>query len=130
MFALRRTQLLVESFVETSAKQEHAISTWGYGSSRSWSADLAAGTTTFDFPDYTLDGRCQLLGSYASEAGTWRWGWANESVPAATRQAVLQVRASAERPGLELLAEPQVELQAEFADDFASIAIEVAKLDG
>ncbi|ARJ03900.1 hypothetical protein GCM10010988_25690 [Cnuibacter physcomitrellae] len=124
------TQLLVESFVETKAKQERAAEKWGLGSSREWSADLAQGTITFDFPDYTLHGRCQFLGSYAPEASTWLWGWANESIPAPMRHAALQVRALAERPGLELLAEPKVGVRADIADDFASIAVEVAGLDG
>lgn len=123
-------QLIVESHVEGLAKRARAAERWAIGSADRWSADLAAGTISFVFPDRVVTGQVELLGSYAIAAGTWLWGWANESVPESMTHASLEVRKIAARPGLELLAAAKLEMSAEVADDLANIAVEVGGLDG
>jgi hypothetical protein len=103
---------------------------WGIGTADRWSADLAAGTLSFQFSDRVVAGQVQLLGSYAIAAGTWLWGWANGSVPESVTVASLEVKAIATRPGLQLLQNAELQIPAEFADDLANVAVEVAGLDG
>lgn len=129
-FTSELKQLIVESHVETLSKQQRAAEQWGIGTADRWSADLAAGTLSFEFPDRVVTGKVQLLGSYAIPAGTWRWGWANGSVPESVAVASLKVKAIATRPGLQLLEDAELRIPAEFADDLASVAVEVAGLDG
>lgn len=124
------TQLIVEGHVEALSKQQRAAEQWGIGTADRWSADLAAGTLSFEFADRVVTGRVQLLGSYAITAGTWLWGWANGSVPESVTVASREVKAIATRPGLQLLEEAKLQIPAEFADDLASVAVEVAGLDG
>ena len=123
-------QLIVESHVEGATKQARAAERWGVGSSERWSADLATGTISFEFPDRLIAGRVELIGSYALAAGTWLWGWANESVPEPVTGASREVAAVAARPGLELLAQAKLEIPVEVADDLANITVELAGLDG
>lgn len=123
-------QLIVESHVEVLTKQARAAERWGIGSAGRWSANLAAGTISFEFPDRVVTGEVELLGSYAIAAGTWLWGWANGSVPESTTRASQEVKAIATRPGLELLASAKLEIPAEVADDLANIAVEMGGLDG
>ncbi|WP_374976652.1 DUF6882 domain-containing protein [Microbacterium trichothecenolyticum] len=123
-------QLIVECHVETLSKQQRAVEQWGIGTADHWSADLAAGTLSFEFPDRIVAGRVQLLGSYAITPGTWLWGWANGSVPEPVTGASLEVKAIATRPGLQLLHDAKLQIPAEFADDLANVAVEVAGLDG
>jgi hypothetical protein len=123
-------QLIVESHVEALSKQQRTAEQWGIGTADRWSADLAAGTLSFEFPDRVVGGRVQLLGSYAITAGTWLWGWANESVPKSVAVASLKVKEIATRPGLQMLQDAKLQIPAEFADDLANVAVEVAGLDG
>ncbi|TFC07985.1 DUF6882 domain-containing protein [Cryobacterium mannosilyticum] len=123
-------QLIVESHVEVLTKQARAAEQWGIGSADRWSADLAGGTISFEFPDRVITGEVELLGSYVLSAGTWLWGWANESVPESATGASRKVRAIATRPGLELLAEAKLQMPAEVADDLANIAVGIGGLDG
>lgn len=123
-------QLIVEGHVEALSKQQRAAEQWGIGTADRWSTDLAAGTLSFEFPDRVVAGRVQVLGSYAIAAGTWLWGWANESVPESSTVASLEVKAIATRPGLQLLDDAKLQIPAEFADDLANVAVEVAGLDG
>ena len=120
-FTSELKQLIVESHVETLSKQQRAAEQWGIGTADRWSADLAAGTLSFEFPDRVVTGQVQLLGSYAIPAGTWRWGWANGSVPESVAVASLKVKAIATRPGLQLL--ERFALQ-------CLCSVEVAGLDG
>lgn len=123
-------QLIVESHVEVATKHGRAAELWGIGSADRWSADLATGTISFEFPDRVITGRAELIGSYALDAGTWLWGWANNAVPESVTGASREVQTVAARPGLELLALAKLEIPAEMADDLANIAVEVAGLDG
>ncbi|SFR82936.1 hypothetical protein SAMN05428970_2703 [Agromyces sp. CF514] len=123
-------QLVVESHVEVATKQDRAAELWGIGSADRWSADLAAGTISFEFPDRLITGQVELIGSYALAAGTWLWGWANGSVPESATGASREVAAAAARPGFELLAQAKLEIPVEMADDLANITVELAGLDG
>ncbi|MGN8551651.1 UNVERIFIED_CONTAM: hypothetical protein OHV15_03580 [Microbacterium sp. SLM126] len=123
-------QLIVEGHVEALSKQQRAAEQWGLGTADRWSADLASGTLSFEFPDRVVGGRVQLLGTYAITAGTWLWGWANGSVPESVTVASLEVKAIATRPGLQLLQDAKLQIPAGFADDLANVAVEVAGLDG
>lgn len=123
-------QLIVESHVEVLTKHARAVEQWGIGSADRWSADLAAGTITFHFPNHVIRGEAELLGSFATEPGTWLWGWANGSVPESSTGAAREVRELAIRPGLQLLAAPKLQVSAETADDLANIAVEAGGMDG
>jgi hypothetical protein len=123
-------QLIGLATVETAAKQERAIADWGLGSGERWSADLAAGTISFDFADRTLTGPVQVVGSYAHAAGTWLWGWANESLPAHVRTASEAVRAAGAEPGLAALATGELQVPPELADDPVAVGVHVSGLAG
>lgn len=123
-------QLIADSHVEAMAKQEMAIERWSLGSAGRWNADLEQGTISFTFADHVVTGEVQVIGSYALTAGTWLWGWANQSIPEPVTRAAQSVPALAAREGLGILGEPQLSMPAEMADDFAMIAVKAADLDG
>ncbi|MGN6218608.1 MAG: DUF6882 domain-containing protein [Microbacterium sp.] len=106
-------QLIVEGHVEALSKRQRAAEQWGAGTADRWSADLAAGTLSFEFADRIVVGRVQLLGCYASTPGTRLWGWANRSAPEPVTLASLQVKAIATRPGLQLLQDANLQIPAD-----------------
>lgn len=123
-------QLIVTASVETAAKNEAAAERWGIGTADRWSADLAAGTISFHFPDHTITGPVEAIGSYGTASGTWMWGWANETIPASVLAASRQTQAYGEAHGLEALTSAKLEIPAESGDDFAAITVELAGLSG
>jgi hypothetical protein len=119
------------SSVELTAKNIAAADRWGIGTASSWSADLAAGTLTFVFPDRGITAPVQFLGSYAPDSRTWLWGWANEAMPAHVTTAASTARDYGIQHRISALTNPKMVLpEPSLADDLASLPVELADLAG
>jgi hypothetical protein len=81
-----------------------------------WQADLQAGTLDLVGPGGALRTRAHLIGSTSESAGSWLWGWANESgfPPAVTEVAGLAAD-HGRRHGVAELARPELPLHPELA---------------
>jgi hypothetical protein len=68
---------LAELRLKTQANRE----AWGFGDTKTWSADLDTGIITFvTKDDRVVTAPVQVIGTYSSEDGTWLWGWDHPSV--------------------------------------------------
>lgn len=80
-----------------------------------WNVDLNAGTLTLT-GQYTLQATAHLLGTTSEEAGSWLWGWANESgFPPHVMAVAGQVAAFGQQQGIAELAQPEVALTPDIA---------------
>lgn len=69
-------------------KEEFRISTWPR-----WEYDLEQGTLTFSEEGIAkVVASIQVAGTTSRSAGTWMWGWANDSLPANATKDVERVR--------------------------------------
>ena len=74
---------------------------------RPWSVDVAGGVLSFDGgPAFRAD----LVGSAASEPGTWLWAWANQHLPDGAGTASERLRRYGEDQSVALLATPSLPL--------------------
>jgi hypothetical protein len=123
-------QLIVESSVELTAKNATATETWGIGTADRWSADLLAGSITFHFPDHSITGPVEVLGTWSSESGTWLWAWANESLPPGVTGASTATKSYGDAHALEALSARKLDVTEALAEDLASVTVEIADLAG
>jgi len=124
-------QLIAISGDEAEAKNIAARERWGIGTADSWSADLAAGTISFQFADRTITGPVQVLGSYAAASESWRWGWALDGMPGHVTTASRSTLAWGERAGLRALVEPRINtVEAGSGDDYSAITVHLSELSG
>lgn len=69
-------------------KEEFRISTWPR-----WDYDLERNTLIFSEDGVVkVVASIQVIGTTSRSAGTWMWGWANESLPAISTREVARVR--------------------------------------
>lgn len=123
-------QLIAISSIEVTSKNDVARARWGVGTADRWSADLAQGEITFHFPDRSITGPVQVLGTWSRESETWLWGWANESLPPSVTQASAVTREYGKTHGLQALNEAKLGASAELSDDLASVSVELGELAG
>lgn len=90
-----------------------------------WQADLAAGTLDLVGASAALHTRAHLLGSASESAGSWLWGWANESgFPAEVLEVAGQAGEFGRRYGVNELTEPELPLH----PDLVPRLVDAAKL--
>ena len=90
-----------------------------------WQADLAAGTLDLVGASAALRTRVHLLGTTSESAGSWLWGWANESgFPPAVTELAARVAAYGRQHGVPELAQAELPLH----PDLAPRLIDAAKL--
>jgi hypothetical protein len=80
-------EVSAETFIEAS-REGLAIQTrahaemWGFGTEKTWSADLDRGVIEFHLEGgKTVSAPVQVIGSYNTDDGTFLWGWDHPSVP-------------------------------------------------
>lgn len=124
-------QLIVIGSVELTAKNAAAVERWHIGSSERWSADLVEGTIEFHFPDYSIFGPVEMLGTYSVTSKTWLWGWANDSIPPHVRKASQATKLHGEQNDVPALSQRKLNLPEPWlADDLAAVSVEIADLAG
>jgi len=96
---------------------------WGLGSADRWEFDCANAKLRWIFPDRVAEAPVQILASYNEAASSWRWGWANDSLPGPLRSASEAVREWGEAHGHHALTSPSMsEVSDEQAADLVAIA--------
>ena len=86
----------------TSAHQN----TWHFGEEESWDFSQDTGELVLTFPDKIVRAKAQIVGSYDSQAGTWMWSWANQSISENLTHDSIQVRQYGQEHCLRRLTEP------------------------
>jgi hypothetical protein len=105
-------------------------SAWGFGREEHWAVDLDRGSIEWTLPDRMVRAPAQLIGTWASDLGTYRWGWDHPSAPPGTAVAAAQVKAFADAHRLAELQVVEPACTREHARDLASIAVLVGYLQG
>jgi hypothetical protein len=90
-----------------------------------WQADLAAGTLDLVGASAALRTRVHLLGSTSESAGSWLWGWANQS---GFPPAVLEVAGQAGQFGRQHAVTELVEAELPLHPDLVPRLVDAAKL--
>jgi hypothetical protein len=87
-----------EAVHELMRLNEQCEQTFRISSCPRWDYDLNAGTLTFS-EDGTpkVIASIQVIGTASKSEGTWKWAWANESLPARVTEAVAGLRVLGER---------------------------------
>ncbi len=87
-------KLLAEVVADLARKQDAMSAAYGFGHFARWHLDQDAGTLTF----YEADGVTSLvahiinIGSYSTASNTWKWAWANSSLPALSREKAARLK--------------------------------------
>ncbi len=72
-----------------------------------------------------------MLGTYAPEDHTWKWGWANASLSDAQRTATASLKDLAAVTGVDLFAQAEeIPLEDGMAWELAAMAVAVLQLQG
>jgi hypothetical protein len=92
-----------------------------------WSADLAAGTISFEHDAGSLTGPVQFIGSYSPDTSTWLWGWANSAMPEHVTSAVAEAAGYGLANGISALTTPKLHgVDKSLADELAAVAIHLS----
>lgn len=106
-------------------------SAWGFGREERWAVDLEAGTIQWTLPDRVIArAPVQLIGTWASDLGSFRWGWDHPAVPAGDAPAALAAKAFADAHAIAELQPVEVACTPEAAQDFACAAVLLGDLQG
>ena len=93
-----------------------------------WSADLAAGTISFEAADTALTGPVQFIGSYSPDTETWMWGWAVDGLPSHVASAVTAAASYGRENGISALTTPKLwGVDKSTADELAAVAIHLSQ---
>jgi len=96
-------------------------------SATSWSADLAAGTITFESDSGALTGPVQFIGSYSPDTETWMWGWALDGLPEHVTTAVTKAAGYGIANSISALTTPKLwGVDKTTADELAAVAIHLS----
>ena len=97
------------------------------GEATGWSADLAAGTISFEYGDKTLTGPVQFIGSYAPAAQSWMWGWAVAGLPDHVTSSVADAAGYGITNSISALTTPKLAaVDKSLADELAAVAIHLS----
>ena len=92
-----------------------------------WSADLAAGTISFEHDGGSLTGPVQFIGSYAPSTETWLWGWAANGLPEHVTTAVTEAAGYGIANSISALMTPKLwGVDKSTADELAAVAIHLS----
>ena len=121
----------LHSLIATAADQQdakHALALErGIGAGGEWSADLAAGTISFNANGQSLTGPVQFIGSYSPSTQTWLWGWANAAMPEHVTSAVVEAAGYGLANDVSALTTPKLHrVDAGLADELAAVAIHLS----
>ncbi len=103
---------------EFEQKQAKLDADWGFDSYKQWGFDQLSGTFRLEFEEgdqVHADG--QILGSYASNNGSWEWAWNNPFVDASMARDSRLVKEEGERLGISFLHTGPIEVP---SDQFLS----------
>jgi hypothetical protein len=104
---------------------------WGLGTADSWVFDGSHGTLQWTFSDHSAEAAAQILGSWSSAASSWRWAWANDSLPNQLRAASETVRDWGHVHEQQMLTMPTLEgVDEHQAGDLAAIAFRLTRATG
>ena len=96
-------------------------------SATGWSADLAAGTISFDHDAGALTGPVQFIGSYSPSTETWMWGWAVNGLPEHVTTAVTDAAGYGIENSISALTTPKLwGVDKSLADELAAVAIHLS----
>jgi hypothetical protein len=121
---------LVTMAEEHVAALSYGHSAWGFGREDHWSVDLDRGLIEWTFPDRVVSASAQLIGSWASDLGTLRWGWDHPSAPPGTAIAAQRVKEFADAHSITELQLVEPVCTREQAQELASIAVLIGDLQG
>jgi hypothetical protein len=97
-------KLLGAAVKEFERKQQKLDADWGFDSYQQWGFDQLSGTFRLEFESgdqVHADG--QILGSYASNNGSWEWAWNNPFVDSSMARDSQLVKQEGERLGISFL---------------------------
>jgi hypothetical protein len=100
-------EFLHEALHELNALKDRSRSSFSLGLWERWDYEEDRGRITFSsngIPKVIAE--VLVVGTTSVIEGTWLWGWANKSTPAALTRALSAVRAFGEAEGLPVLTEP------------------------
>lgn len=104
-----------------AAARDHVTSATG------WSADLAAGTISFEHDGGPLTGPVQFIGSHSPSTETWMWGWAVSGLPDHVVLSVSTAAEYGEANGIAALTTPKLHgVDKSLADELAAVAIHLS----
>ena len=96
--------LLGSAVKEFERKQAKLDANWGFDSYKQWGFDQLSGTFRLEFEeDDQVHADGQILGSYASNNGSWEWAWNNPFVDASMARDSQLVKKEGERLGISFL---------------------------
>ena len=124
-------EFLDAALAALEAKQAHLQAEYRMGSQTRWWFDQAAGVLKFfDDPQQKIDleARVVVLGTFAPEAHSWKWGWANATLSDAQRQASSGLKALAGTTSVDFFAE-EAEFVVETGMEWELAAMAVAHLN-
>lgn len=99
---------------------------WCFGDHKACSVDLVAGSIRFEFASgQVVTAQMQVIGTYDTTAGTFRWGWADPGVSEALRKHAQIAHAWGSAHNLPLFTEHAVACTQEDALSFLAVARQV-----
>lgn len=110
---------------ELTAKQDKLEREHGLGLHDRWAYDVSTGILSFtDKAGVTaLRARTTQIGSFAPEAGTFLWAWANESVPQEPRDKSERLQGLADITGIDVFRSEGLEIDEEMAWQIAAMSV-------
>ncbi len=104
---------------------------WGFGRTERWAVDLDAGSIQWVLPDGVVArATVQLIGTWASDLGSFRWGWDHPAVAAGAAPAAAAAKAFADAHDIVELQSVEITCTPETAQDLASVAVLIGGLQG
>ena len=119
-----------DTFVQTcgdelEAKQATLEEQFGLGRHARWAYDGNIGLLTFanDQGVTTVEAQTTQLGSYSVNSKTWRWAWANPSVPESERIKSTKLKALYERTGMDVFKNEGFNADEQMAWELAAMGV-------
>jgi hypothetical protein len=103
---------------------------WGLGRHQTWAVDLDRGTIEWRFSDRVARAPVELIGTWASDLGTYRWGWDHPAIPAASAPSAQAVKSFADTHRISELQSVELPCSLEQAQEIASTAVLIGDLQG
>jgi hypothetical protein len=99
--------LLRASMEELLLKTQYHQNTWLFGKEEQWNLDPGQAELVFTFPGRLAIAPAQVIGSYDGQTSTWRWSWANATVPEVLTVHALRLKEYGEQNGIPRLTTPE-----------------------
>jgi hypothetical protein len=118
-------RFVAESMEALERKQAEIGERFGLGSWARWDYDLS--TERLRFSD--ADGECRVeataieVGSFSTKSNTWKWAWANQSIPERSRAKSVRLRELFDTTGFEVFQLEAFEADEQMAWELAAMAV-------